>query len=99
LENHFYFCGYVPGMRAADGRAGREWYPGRGTVVRINPASRTTAVGGTFTVEIWVDNVIDLYGADIQLAFDPTAFEVVGEAITVRYDFLQPELCGAPRGG
>jgi hypothetical protein len=63
-----------------------------GTVVRIAPAARTVAVGGSFKVEIWVDNVIDLYGADIKLAFDPTAFEVVGGAITLRYDLLQPEL-------
>jgi hypothetical protein len=67
------------------------------TVVRISPAASTVDPGEVFTVEIWVDDVLDLYGADIQLAFNPAIFEVVdanpslaGVQITVRYDFLQP---------
>lgn len=62
------------------------------TVVRIAPASATTAVGGVIKVEVWVDNVTDLYGADIQLAFDPNGFEVFGEQITILSDFLQADL-------
>jgi len=48
-------------------------------------------------VDMWVENVSDLYGADIQLVFDPNAFQVVdanpsqaGVQITLRYDLLQP---------
>jgi hypothetical protein len=69
----------------------------RATVVRISPSTTTVSVGQVFTVELWVDNVVDLYGADIQLAFTPGAFQVVdadpgsaGVQITVRYDFLNP---------
>lgn len=69
----------------------------RATVVRIAPQTTTVSVGQVFTVELWVDNVVDLYGADIQLAFTPGAFQVVdadpgtaGVQITVRYDFLNP---------
>jgi hypothetical protein len=69
----------------------------RATVVRIAPQTKTVSVGQVFKVELWVDNVVDLYGADIQLAFTPGAFEVVdadpgsaGVQITVRYDFLNP---------
>ena len=69
----------------------------RATVVRIAPQTKTVSVGQVFTVELWVDSVVDLYGADIQLSFTPGALEVVdadpgtaGVQITVRYDFLNP---------
>ena len=66
-------------------------------VVRISPADKTLIAGEEFTVEIWVDDVVDLYGADIQLKFDANAFEVLGDdsntdgpQITIHYDFLNP---------
>lgn len=67
------------------------------TVVTLHPPSTRMDVGQTLHVEMWVENVTNLYGADIQLAFDPNAFQVVdanegvaGVQITLRYDLLQP---------
>jgi hypothetical protein len=69
------------------------------TVVRMDPMNKTAAVGDVFTVDVWVDDVSQLYGADIQLAFDPTVFEVQdanpyepGVQITLRSDLLQPDI-------
>jgi hypothetical protein len=68
-----------------------------GTQVTIQPASNTYKVGDTFTVEVWVEEVTDLYGADIRLQFNPAAFQVVdanpsqpGVQITVLSDLLKP---------
>jgi len=69
------------------------------TLVTIHPATATLDQGDTLTVEVWIENVVDLYGADVQLQFDPTAFEVQdansslpGVQITLRSDLLQPGL-------
>lgn len=70
----------------------------RATVVRISPQTLTVNPGDVFTVEVWVDDVLDLYGVDIQLAFPAGALEVVDPnpgtlalEITPRYDLLQPD--------
>jgi hypothetical protein len=70
----------------------------RATMVRIAPQSITVNPGDVFTVEVWVDDVLDLYGVDIQLAFPAGALEVVDPnpstpaiEIIPRYDLLQPD--------
>ncbi len=67
------------------------------TLVSIHPAAATIAAGDTLLVEVWVEEVSGLYGADIQLQFDPTAFRVtdanpdlVGVQLMLRSDLLQP---------
>lgn len=67
------------------------------TLVKIHPTSGTFMAGDTISVEVWVENITDLYGADVQLKFDPLAFQVLdanpsapGDQITVRSDLLQP---------
>jgi len=68
-------------------------------MVTIFPASGVFIAGQVFTVEVWVENVFDLYGVDIQLAFDPALLQVVDPIpgtskveVTPRYDLLSPDL-------
>ena len=47
------------------------------TRVRFDPREVTVAVSGTFTVEILIERVEDLYGAEVHLDFDQLQMEVV----------------------
>ena len=47
-----------------------------GTDVRVVPASQEIEEGGTTTADIFIDNVAGLWGAEIQLQFDPTLVQV-----------------------
>lgn len=65
--------------------------------VVVYPAGGAYSTGQFIHVQVWVENVTDLYGADVQLAFDPAAFQVQdanpsapGVQIKLRSDFLQP---------
>lgn len=67
--------------------------------LHMNPPTGNFEVGQEVDIEIWVSDVIDLYGADIQLQFDPALFEVVdanpglpGVQITPRNDLLSTDL-------
>lgn len=69
------------------------------TIVSIQPEVITVERYAEFTVEVWVEDVVDLYGADIQLTFPDGYLEVLdanpslpGVQITVRYDLLQPSI-------
>lgn len=46
------------------------------TQVLVVPPSSVMAVGAAVTVEVQVHDVLDLYGVDIQIAFDPTVLQV-----------------------
>lgn len=66
-------------------------------LVTIHPAAGTYAARDIFTVEVWVENVTSLYGADIQLQFDPAAFQALdsnpllpGTQVKLRSDLLKP---------
>lgn len=48
-----------------------------GTVVRLVPATAQIALGETIPVQVVVDNVTNLYGAEVHLTFNPTLVEVV----------------------
>lgn len=65
----------------------------------IVPASGSYSKGDLVDVEVRVEDVVDLYGADIQLNFDTAHFEVVdanpslpGVQITPRSDFMKPDI-------
>lgn len=67
------------------------------TRVTIHPAAAAVRAGETIAVEVWVEEVSGLYGADIQLLFNPAAFQVMdanpslaGDQIVLRDDLLQP---------
>jgi hypothetical protein len=47
------------------------------TVVQLTPATQTIAVGQTTTVTLQVQNVTDLYGYQVEIAFDPAVVEVI----------------------
>lgn len=66
-------------------------------VVRVSPSSSTVAVGSNVVVNITVQNVSNLFGAEFHLNFDPNLLEVVdadagadGVQIGVG-DFLAPD--------
>jgi hypothetical protein len=47
-----------------------------GTVIRAEPATIPLNVGDTATVQIWIENVTDLYAVDLQISFDPEVIEI-----------------------
>jgi len=47
--------------------------------VWIDPATSTGRIGDTITIKVSVSGVTNLYGADLMLQFDPSAFEVQDE--------------------
>ena len=47
------------------------------TIVRCDPATVAGPLGGTIDIDIYVENVVELYGADVRLGFDPAVLEVV----------------------
>jgi LysM repeat protein len=49
----------------------------QGTTVLIDPAGKEVAVGATTTVNVRIENVTNLYGAEVHLVFNPTLLEVV----------------------
>jgi len=59
-------------------------------VVRIEPPQGAYQLGETFAVEVRIDDVVDLYGLDVHLAFDPARLEVVEAAVTPGTDLLSP---------
>ena len=68
-------------------------------LVRCEPSIAMGPVTNTLTVDIFVENVAGLYGADIQLMFDTTAAQVVdadpnmpGVQIQPLAGFLSPDL-------
>jgi hypothetical protein len=67
------------------------------THLRVLPAAVNLKLHAPVTVEVYVENVVDLYGADIQLQFPPALFQVrdanpsvPGVQITARSDLLVP---------
>ena len=63
---------------------------GQSTVVRPNPLLSSAAVGDSVVVTLYVQDVQDLYGADIGLAFDPAVLEVVDANASVAGVQIQP---------
>lgn len=70
-----------------------------GTEVRIVPQQRTLRPGEQFSVEVWVYDIANLYGADVQPRFDPARLKIIdaspvspGVQIVPRSDLLVPDL-------
>lgn len=66
--------------------------------VRVLPASGSYAVGDEIQVEVWIEDVVDLYGADVRLSFDAAHLQVLdanpvqaGVQILPRDDLLSPD--------
>ena len=59
-----------------------------GTVVKVDPSSSTVAVGATIVVNVRIENVTNLAGAEVHITYDPTLLEVQGIAAG---GFLAPD--------
>jgi len=66
-------CIFVVPTMASDSPLG----PGvlAGATVRISPASASVEVGDSVTVDVYIQDIVDLYGAEVQLSFDPALLE------------------------
>ncbi len=67
-------------------------------VVSVRPMRGNYRVGELIMVEVWVENITNLYGADVRLTFDPAKLTVVdadparpGVQVTPRADLLSPD--------
>jgi hypothetical protein len=49
-----------------------------GTVVKVDPATKTVEQGVTFSIDVLVVDVVDLYTWQIKLQFDPTVLQCEG---------------------
>ena len=47
------------------------------TLIRCDPATITGPLGSTVNIDIYVENVVDLWAADVRLGFDTTVLQVV----------------------
>lgn len=72
--------------------------PAGPTVVRTEPVECVAGLNQTVTVTLFVADAVDLYGADIRLAFDPAILQVVDAdpaapavQIAPRADLLKPD--------
>jgi hypothetical protein len=68
-------------------------------VVSVKPVRGNYRVGELIAVEVWAENITDLYGADVRLTFDSAKLTVVdadparpGVQVTPRADLLSPDL-------
>ena len=67
-------------------------------IVRPDPVQASVAVGETVTINLYVQDVVDLYGVDVRLSFDSEVLQVVdaapatdGVQITPLDTFLKPD--------
>ncbi|MCB8983275.1 MAG: hypothetical protein H6659_05610 [Ardenticatenaceae bacterium] len=72
--------------------------PSSVATLRVLPVAGSYTTGETFAVEIWVEDVVDLYAVDIRLAFDPDLLQVQDENLALpgiqidpRSDLLYPD--------
>lgn len=72
--------------------------PAAPTVVRTDPPIAKVAVNGTVTVNLYIQDVTAMYGADVRFTFDPEIIQVVdalpgsaGIQITPLNTFLKPD--------
>ncbi|MCB0213192.1 MAG: LysM peptidoglycan-binding domain-containing protein [Anaerolineae bacterium] len=47
-----------------------------GSVIRFEPASQDLSPGATTTVDILIDDVVNMNGADVQMTFDPAIIQI-----------------------
>lgn len=50
--------------------------PNAATITLVTPSGSSASACGTIPIEIWVNDVTNLYGVDVRLAFDPNQIEV-----------------------
>ena len=72
--------------------------PAAGPIVRCEPVSITGLANGVVTADVYIQDVVALYGADVQVSFDVSIVQVLDENPNVSgiqiqplASFLQPE--------
>lgn len=72
--------------------------PGQDPMVRCDPEVIAANIGESVSFTIYVEDVVDLYGADVQMSFDPAIAQVVdanpnkgGTQIEILDEFLSPD--------
>jgi hypothetical protein len=87
----------IVGLFSVAGRTGVSRAQGE-TLVRCDPAVVAGIVGQPLDVDIYVENVVDLYAADVRLSFDTTIAQIVDAdpvasdiQILILDDFLSPD--------
>ena len=85
-------CLVVLGLGA--GMLGRQVLAARspedGAIVRCDPLNASGTVGQDLVIDIYVQDVVDLYGADVRLSFDTTIAQVVDADSTLAGTQIQP---------
>lgn len=68
------------------------------TIIRCDPETVVAEIGEPLSFTVFIENVTDLYGADVKMSFDPTKAAVVdadaakgGTQIEILDDLLQPD--------
>jgi hypothetical protein len=67
-----------------------------GTTLWIDPPETTLPVSNTFTVDVMVSDVTDLYGVELEITFDPNLVEVVDADPGTAGIQIQPGGCPSP---
>lgn len=86
----------VASAQAGSGVGIEERQPAVDPLVRCEPPSVTKVVGENAVIDLYVQDVTNLYGLDLRVSFDPTIGQVVdqdpapGTQIEVLYTFLSP---------
>jgi hypothetical protein len=62
----------APGLLAVDSAHAQA-----SAVIRLSPATGSFYEGARFTIQVYIENVTDLYGVDVLLEFDPAVLQVV----------------------
>lgn len=84
-------------VSADDGIAVADRQPQADPLVRCEPTSVTALVGETAVIDLYIQDVTNLYGTDLRVSYDPTIGQVVdqdtftpGIQVQVLYTFLNP---------
>ena len=60
-------------------------------VIRFRPQPAGVQVGGTITVEVWLEGVSGYYGMDMKLSFDTSRLQAVSTKVTPLWDVFDED--------
>ncbi len=70
-----------------------------GTMVYVDPELTEVEPGDSFTVEVWVKDVVDLYGFDVVLNYDPAYLDYHSISMGDFLDVGNSLTCGSTSAG
>ena len=71
-------------------------FAGDCALLNFDPQSGSLPLHQTFTVDILASNVVDLYGAQLEISFDPTKLQVVDDDAGLAGVQISPGTCPKP---